>query len=471
MPEISSAPAYPSPTSLYPQPPSQQGALSNPAQVLDLIGSITKNQMLQNELRARNALGQAYSGAVQPDNTFDMSQFMGAIRGNPDAAWLAGEAIPHVMGIAKAQSDLLFGQNQTALSVLGSLPKNATDEEIRHAQAALSRIYKGQNAALIEGWASNLKGLRGKDRADAIAVYQNLARGPEAIAGRVGGPPGPAGEPRTYSSGDIGLSEAGRQGSAVGLPPGEAESQASAAAGAASLEATGAKTAQVHADLENLRQLNKDIPLQGPTAEWEKKLNQVGARLGIGVTMTADQLKKSEEFDKIANQLSLNQSTLFHGSDAGLHTVVAANPNLGMSRYGREGVIDMLHGNQDAIDRTRQLWLEARKRGAPANSYNQFVNEASKAVDPRVFQFNRMSRENQQKFLSDMDPADLPDFEARYQDAIRRKWVKPLKGDKSSALGTSPLAAAKQGLDASGNPGWFVPDPNRPGKHLQVMTS
>jgi hypothetical protein len=39
-----------------------------------------------------------------------------------------------------------------------------------------------------------------------------------------------------------------------------------------------------------------------------------------------------------------------------------------------------------------------------------------------------MNRENQQKFLSQIDPSELPDFEAKYQEAIRQKWVKPLKG-------------------------------------------
>lgn len=463
MPELSSAPTVGSPTGLYPQPPSQQGALSDPTRMIDLMGAIARNQMLTNELKARTAVGQAYQGAVQPDNTFDLPSFMSALRGNPDAAWLAGEAIPHALGIAKSQAENLFSQNQAATNALGSLPKNATDEQIRQVQTTLSRVFKGQNTAVIEVWANYIKGLRGKARADAIALAQTQAIGATGTGQLVEAPPLPGGAPAKQTLGERLTGGGGPQ--AVGQPPGEPESQTAAAAGAVALEATGAKTAQTHADLENLKQLNKDIPLQGPTAEWEKKINQVGGRLGIGVTMTRDQLAKSEEFDKIANQLSLNQSTLFHGSDAGLHTVVAANPNLGMSRYGREGVIDMLQGNQDALDRTRQLWLEARNKGAPANSYNQFVNQASKTIDPRIFQFNRMSRENQQKFLSDMDQADLPGFEARYQDAIRRGWVKPLKGAKSSQLTTPPMKDARLAPDGE----WYVSDAARPGKYQRVV--
>ncbi len=31
-----------------------------------------------------------------------------------------------------------------------------------------------------------------------------------------------------------------------------------------------------------------------------------------------------------------------------------------------------------------------------------------------------------------------------------------------------PVPGAKLGKDASGKPGWFIPDPDRPGKYLQV---
>lgn len=420
------------PTSLYPQPPQGGGALT-PSGALDLLSGVIRNTTQMKELNARNAIGQAYQKNIQPDGTFDQPGFNAMIRDNPDAAWMAGEALPHALDIARAQTGNMLQQNQAVMSLFGSLDPRSSDEQIRNTLATASRIFKGQNSAVLTAIGNDLLSKHGQARASTISDLNAQARGPEAGARQETTTPGPGGVPQTTSSAALLRSQQlGTGATPVGQAPGEAELQTSSAAGAANLEATGPKTNQIHADLENLRQLNKDIPLQGPTAEWEKKLNQVGARLGLPVTMTRDQLAKAEEFDKISNQLSLNQSTLFHGSDAGLHTVVAANPNLGMSRYGREGVIDMLQGNQDAIDRTRQLWFEARKRGAPANAYNQFVNEASKTVDPRVFQFNRMSRENQQKFLQDMDSAELPGFESKYKDAIQRGWVKPLKGQKQS---------------------------------------
>jgi len=193
------------------------------------------------------------------------------------------------------------------------------------------------------------------------------------------------------------------------------------------LQATASTTQQYHADLDNLKQLSKTLDIGGPTVELEKKVNQLGSRFGLSVTMTPDQLKSAEEFDKIANQISLNQSQNFHGSDAGLHTVVGANPSSSMSTYGREGVIDMLQGNQDAIDTTRRAWLRARANGAPASSYDQFAEQIGQTLDPRVFQFNRMSRQNQQKFLNSMPSEDIPAFEDKFKTAIANKWVQPPK--------------------------------------------
>ena len=181
--------------------------------------------------------------------------------------------------------------------------------------------------------------------------------------------------------------------------------------------------------------------LGGPTQPFEKKANEVLARFGLSGlgTMTPDQLRAAESFDKIVNGISLRQGQVFGGTDASRNMTLGATPNTGMSRYGRDGMIDMAQGNQDMVDRARGIWLDARGRGAPANSYDAFMDQLTKplekdvsgnwvgGLDPRVFQFNRLSRPNQQKFLSQIDPDDLGDFEQKYQAAIDRKWVKPLK--------------------------------------------
>ncbi|MDD1444235.1 beta-ketoacyl synthase, partial [Dolichospermum sp. ST_sed3] len=48
-----------------------------------------------------------------------------------------------------------------------------------------------------------------------------------------------------------------------------------------------------------------------------------------------------------------------------------------------------------------------------------------------------------------------------------------VNGHKSNGADSSapPIPGAMLGKDAQGNPGWFVPDPQRPGKYKQVLKS
>lgn len=420
--------------SLYPKPPTaQQGLMGgDPMQTINALSGITALQRQTQDLQSRQAIGDIYRRNLKPDGTPDLGAISREISRNPAAAFGAPEAASTLLEqrgrtIANATAQFEQGakQNLFVLDAIGAMADNPnlTKEAVRNAAVTMGR-NAGIPGEILAPWLSSLP----DDPAELQAYMKNLrnvAIGAAGTAARTPGPPGPGGAPQSTTMGAAGL--AGTM--PVGQPIGEEVPQASAAKRASDLQATGGTSAQYHADLDNLKLDSKILEnLGGPTVEVEKKLNSLTQRLGgFGVTMTPDQLKAADSFDKIANQISLNQSKLFHGSDAGLHTVVAANPNLGMAQYSRDGIIDMLQGNQDAIDVTRKLWLDAKKNGAPANSYDDFVHELSKKLDPRVFQFNRMSRENQQKFLSLMDPADLADFEEKYRESIARKWVKPLK--------------------------------------------
>lgn len=392
------SPAYPG----YPAAPSQQqGALSGDP--MRLIGALREIQDYQIRQQQAPALAQ------QP------------------AATLRGTNISNVTAQQEqdAQGMSIAGGAYGALSNL----ENPTADDVHNRTAWLStatHIPSDRLNAISDQILKDPKGIK-----HGAANFQATVMGPGAATSRVTAPPGPGGVPQTMPAGAATI--AGTL--PTGQAPGEAEAQIAAAERGSRLQATAATTSQYHADLDNLKQDSKILGnLGGPTADVEKKLNQLSTRVaGFGVTMTPDQLKAAESFDKIANQISLNQSTMFHGSDAGLHTVVGANPSTSMSAYGREGVIDMLHGNQDAIDRARNIWLDARAKGAPASSYDTFMNQLSQKLDPRVFQFNRLSRDNQQKFLGQMDPEDLGDFEKKYQDAIAAKWVKPLKKAPNAA--------------------------------------
>ena len=386
---------------LFPQAPQpNQGALlSDPAKAIGLLTGLQDYRIKQQQA---DALGQI-----------------------PGAS-LAGANIAN----ATAQMNQDDAATKIVAGYLATLPDDATPAQVMRMKMAIRATHPNIRGDIINRVADvgmqDEGGLK-----QGIASWRLMGLSPEATVSRVAGPPTAGGAPTTVPQ-----TSAVRSGAmATGLAPGENELLTSPAGRADRLQSTAATSPQYHADLENLKQDSAVLGnLQGPTVETEKKLNQLAGRLGgFGITMSPDQLRAVESFDKIANQISLNQSQFFHGSDAGLHTVVGANPSSSMSKFGREGVIDMLQGNQDAIDVTRKAWLKARAMGAPASSYDQFAETMGETLDPRVFQFNRLSRDNQQKFLSQMEPEDIPIFESKYQDAVKRKWVAPLKGAKSDS--------------------------------------
>jgi hypothetical protein len=177
--------------------------------------------------------------------------------------------------------------------------------------------------------------------------------------------------------------------------------------------------------------------------ETESRLNALTQRLGnFGVTMTPEQLKAKDSFGKIVNQLSLGQGSLLANAgntDAARSMQLHANPNVEMTQASREGLIDMLQGNQDARDVLRNVWNAARnpKDGStpvPRNAFNDEIrdftmnplNKDGAKFDPRVFQFNRMPPASRQAFINQMSPADALQFSKNAHEAVARGWISPI---------------------------------------------
>jgi hypothetical protein len=393
------APAYPSYPSYQPAQNSGNALINDPAKVIGLVSTLQDYRLKQQQF---NALAQQPQATLDRTNIDNQTAMMGQQAAASKA--VAGLIGGYLAGIPNPTADDVRGAKALAAR---SLPNIATQ-------------YPDIITAVGDVPLQHPKGIK-----FGSGVLLNSQLSPEGASNLVEGPPNPTtGAARKMTVPESNLT-GGRD---VSLAPGEEDLAKGAAERAAKLQATASTSPQYHADLENLRQESKVLGnVGGPTTDTEKKINQLLSRFGVEGTMTKEQLGAAESFAKIANQISLNQSTLFHGSDAGLHTVVSANPSLEQSRYGREGIIDMLHGNQDVVDVVRRAWLAARANGAALKDHDLFMDRIGQEIDPRVFQFNRLSRDNQQKFLLQMDPADLKEFEDKYKAATVRKWVKPLK--------------------------------------------
>lgn len=224
---------------------------------------------------------------------------------------------------------------------------------------------------------------------------------------------------------------AARPGTVMAAPkPGAAETQVSQAQegqkSGSTLNARADSVPQRMADLNNMeRELEISGGKFGPLAHSEKKANQIAQRiLGFGVTMSPEEIAGIENFDKIGNQIALNQAGALGVSDQRVQTSMGANPNSDYSYLGNKGILPILKGNEDAIALKAREWKKWSKTHG-ADTYNDFSDQFNQDFNPQVFQFARMTKEQRAKFV-----AALPDKEQAIQlakdlDAYKKKgWVK-----------------------------------------------
>lgn len=418
------APQYPT----NQQPQVQSLATMNPLQVVGMAQGVQQLQAFQRDQASRQATGEAFQGALNDDGSVDMGKLSTALQNNPAAAYGMPETTQKMLTQGSGQFDLDAARNKFVVDAVGSVANDPklTPDKVRSLGVTLARNLKVPSPVInnwLDDMPNNQAGMRSK-----LIQMRNIATGAANASTPTATGITPEGAPITAPRDVYNYQTAGG-GLPSGLAPGEEDLSKSAAGRAANLQATASSSPQYHADLENLRQDSAVMGnLGGPTQDVEKKLNQLSTRVaGFGITMSPDQLRASESFDKVASNIALNQAKMLGGTDSTRSMSVGATPNSGMSRYGRDGVIDMLQGNQDAVDAAREAWLDARSKGAPAGSHDLFMNKLNKALDPRVFQFNRLNRDNQQKFLSQMSPDDIPAFEQKYSASVKRGWVQPLK--------------------------------------------
>lgn len=443
---------------LYPQAPNnQQNLLANPAQAINALQGLTLLQRQQMELQGQRAFGQIYSRHITPDGVDIAGVLQDAAR-DPAASlvlpqYTTGALAQKGQMINNAQQYLALSgaQIQPVFNYLSSLGPNATADQVRSAITTGKRMYPSVPGDIWTGAMHTI--LDHPDGIPAgIGVAQNLIMSPEARAARV---PMmlPTGQAVTEPMSAVNIS-----GGAVpsSLPTGSQELMAGGAQRALTLENTANTTSQYHADLDNLLTDSQIIGQKsGVTIEAEKKLNETLQRFGIpGLTLSPSELGASESFDKITNQIASNQAQVVGaGTDAGRNMVLGATPALSQSQYGREGIIAMLQGNQDFIDHMRKMWLASPMHNVPG-SFNQFVSEMvtpsdpnRAAVDPRVFQFNRMNPAERQTFLNAIRKSgQLAEFEKRYKYAAdpAQGWVPALQQQTPPSGGVAVTAPTQQ---------------------------
>lgn len=417
----------------YPQAqpaPANSLATMNPLQAVATANYVQNYQNNQRVMAANQAAGEAFQGALNDDGSVDMSKVAATLKGDPRAAYGLPDVTAKMLAQGGAQMGLDTARNKFVTDAFGSLADDPklTKDKVLSLGVTLARNLKIP-APLINNWLDGLPN-GGQALRDKVIQFRNLAIGSAGASTPTDAGLDSEGAPQTGSRGTFNYKTAGGTIPSA-LPPGEGSLMGSSAERAGALQATATTSPQYRADLANLKTMSKVLDIGGPTVQYEKKLGQLAQRFGLPSTLTPDQLKSAEEFDKISNQIALNQGKALGGTDATRVLSVGSTPSSSMSRYGREGVINLLEGNQDFVDRARDQWLEARNNGVSASKHDQFMHAFGKNFDVRVFQFNRLDRANKQKFIDTLDPSEVPGFEQSYKNAAAHGWVEPLtKGGK-----------------------------------------
>jgi hypothetical protein len=344
---------------------------------------------------------------------------------------LAEEPAARLRGLQIANDTAMFEQRQKQrdylLNGLGALADkpNVTKDDV------FDWVTTGARTTGIPGamWTQLLQNLP-SDPAQLrshLTMARNEAIGVTNASSRVPGPPGEGGAPTTMSLGQANYASGGstQPGITTGLPPGtgeaqriEAESGQEAARG---LQNAANEIPQQRTQLDLMRNDLKQAESKfGPTAKYEKVANVVAGRvLGFHPTMSKEEIASLESFDKVARQIALSQAGSLHATDQTLHTALGANPNTDLSALGNSNIIDMLHGNADAV-KARE-WNKARRAGTGADKFYQWSDNFNSSFDPRVFQFMRMDDKGRATLLR-----NIPDkiaFEKRLAEADRKGWI------------------------------------------------
>jgi hypothetical protein len=395
--------SVPAPSALYPQPAGQQpqGVLTgDPTKLIGMLGQLQDYQTKKQEFQIRQQ--QAPALAQQP------------------AAALAGQNIAN----ASSQQDMDAKALAIAGGAYGSIANSdsPTSDNVHSITTWLStatHIPSAHLNAIGDMILNDPEGIK-----KGAAKFQAWAMGPGNASARTDAPPGPGGVPQSMPLGAATV--AGTL--PTGLPPGSGDYLGASAKAATDLEGTALTSPDNRANLTNLQQDLRVLGTKsGPLLQTEKHVNTVLARFGANYTMSSDELAAADAADKIANQISTQQSKALGGNtDQGRAMVLGSTPNTSMSALGNQNMSAMLLGNQDAIDTQRREWMKDKKaQNLPQNSFLDWQqNTFFPKVNPRVFQFERLPGDAQQKFISQMTPQEAMGFDRDYQAAVQRGWIK-----------------------------------------------
>lgn len=135
-----------------------------------------------------------------------------------------------------------------------------------------------------------------------------------------------------------------------------------------------------------------------------------GFNLGTNATAA------NESFDKFANQLADAQGA---GSDARMAVNQGANPSSHISPQGAQLILRQLQGNSDYMEARSQLAASYPDQTDRAG----FEVKVGDNLDPRAFQFNRMTPQQRVTYVNSLSPDDRKAVQKAYNYAYQNNLL------------------------------------------------
>jgi hypothetical protein len=420
---------------LYPQAPAPAQPAANlmndPAKVMGLIGQLNQNALFQQSFNARKAIGSAYQEAIQPDGSIDTQALMRAIKANPDAGFMAGDAAAGALSrqgqqISNTTAQLEQHAKQQGF-LIDSLGALADDPKLNYDKVRNVAVTYARNLKLpgemVNAWLYGLpkdqKGLR-----ESLIQMRNMATGAANLSTPTPIGITPQNAPITGTRGQFNYGSAGGNTAGNGGPgivtapaPGVAEAQVQTGVGSANAYTAASEAAGNYG--QRINPLRQAIPILekmketdiGPTSERWNDIKSTAVSLGAGklAGIDPDKIKDFNELNKYFKQYSAQVgATMGPKTNDGLATAVTSNPNVNMDKLSALELSKVALG----VERMKQagvLEFNAkvdRGEAIPAD-FNKFMVNWGTRQDPRAFVYDLMTKEQQEKLKKTLPPTEL----------------------------------------------------------------
>lgn len=143
--------------------------------------------------------------------------------------------------------------------------------------------------------------------------------------------------------------------------------------------------------------------LNAVKATMQKYAPIVAKQFGV----SADSVAANESFDKLANQIATAQGA---DSDARLSVRQGANPSSHLSPQGVDLILRQLQGNADYKAARAKLASAYPDQADRAG----FESKIGSTIDPRAFQFDRMTPDQRITYAKSLSPTDQKKVQAAY---------------------------------------------------------